>query len=80
MLSSSAASALFSGRYGNMELALPGVALLREQLSSPALVQHLDFVFRWLAIHLCERENVKAMQALLEFINDLFAKVVERAS
>ena len=58
-----------------MEMVLPGLSLLLEQLSSPIFVQHLDLIFRWLAIHLCERENVKAMQSLLEFINDMFIKV-----
>lgn len=77
LLSSSAASTFFPGRSGNMELAVPGAMILRQQLANPVLVQHLDLIFRWLAIHLCERENVKALQALLETINDLFAKLAE---
>ena len=64
-----------------MECADKGLDILAGLLADPTdagmelLVGHLDLVFKWLTLRLCERESVKSLNKMLEVMAEMLTKV-----
>ena len=62
-----------------LPLLLPPLLLPLPPQSRPGLVlAHLDLVFKWLTLRLCERESVPVLKRLLAFTAALFKHLVAR--
>ena len=65
-----------------MECAEPGLDILcklvGDDMCMDLVVGHLDLIFKWLTLRLCERESVKALQRMLVMCKDLLTNLVER--
>lgn len=78
LLDAAQTSKLFPAKSGSMECGSDGVALLSGALEadSDSYMDHLDLIFKWFSLRLCEKENVQALQALL----DLLVATLEEAT
>jgi len=64
----------FPAKMGSQDCGLPGIDLLERSLDADpdAFVDHLDLIFKWFSLRLAERENVQALQAMLNLMVRLF--------
>ena len=77
-LTVAAARSFFPKVVGKMECSVHGLKVLEDALAGDGniVTEHLDFVFKWLSIRLCERESASALQRLLEFTENLLNHIV----
>ena len=77
-LSEHATKSLFPEVVGKMECACPGMNTLEAALAEDGgiIMEHLDFILKWLSIRLCERESVSALQRMLTFTVKIFTLIV----
>lgn len=65
--------------FSKQDDAIPGIDILSDAVkfdeknsNKAVLIEHLDFILKWLAFVLCCRESTTGMQAILSVIIDLF--------